>query len=885
MPFGQLGEKMAEVIEKRINVGKTTPMMEQYLDVKRNYEEFILFYRLGDFYECFFDDALIASRELELTLTGRDCGEGRRAAMCGVPFHKSDVYVSKLVERGYKVAICEQVEDPKTATGLVKRDVVRVVTPGTITDGSLLNEGENNYLLAIAFGHGGAGLGFLDISTGTLSATYCEEKSYRDTLLNEIAAYQPREAIINVSREACSEVADFLSDRFNTLITDNARALFDYEIARDRIKTVFGKEAEKLDRPECQMAIGALLAYIKETQKTEVSFVKDINVYTRGQFLEIDVNTKRNLELCEALRTKEKKGSLLWVLDKTKTAMGARLLRSWILKPLLDPLKIGKRQGAVEAFVKNPRARDEVREYLSKILDLERLTAKTVYGTANAKDLKAIGQSLSAIPNLKSLIEKLDCDVISELSRKVDTLPDLAELLDSAIVETPPFSVREGGIIREGFNGDVDYYRSIMENGSSIMESIEEREKNETGIRTLKVGYNKVFGYYIEVSKSFTSSVPDRYIRKQTLTNCERYITQELKDMESTILTAEQKLVELEYMLFTTIRNCVSQKCNELRLAAAFISEIDVYASFAEVASKNSYVCPEVDLSTDIYIKDGRHPVVEKFVKDSYFVPNDTLLDTDQNRMMIITGPNMAGKSTYMRQVAIITLMAQIGSFVPAREARIGIVDKLFTRIGASDDLASGQSTFMLEMCEVAAILKSATKKSLVIYDEVGRGTSTFDGMAIARAVVEYTHSKKMGARTLFATHYHELTDMEAEFSGVVNYNIAAKKRQDSVIFLRKIVRGGTDDSYGIEVASLAGVPSEVVKRAKEILREIEAGQSHAEKAPVARKESDTFDLFMGIEASKDTEAADKIRSLDINTITPIEAMNLLFELKKILSN
>ncbi len=875
---------MAEVIEKRKDVGKTTPMMEQYLEIKREYEDFILFYRLGDFYECFFDDALIASRELELTLTGRDCGEGRRAAMCGVPFHKSDVYVGKLVERGYKVAICEQVEDPKTAQGLVKRDVVRVVTPGTITDNGLLREGENNYLLSIAFGRGGAGLGFLDISTGALSATFCEEKNYADRLLNEIAAYQPKEAIINVSRDAYPELSAFLTDRFHTLITDNVKSFFDYDKARERVKYSFGEEADKLDTPECIMATGALLAYIRETQKTDVSFVKDINVYTHGQFLELDVNTRRNLELCEALRTKEKRGSLLWVLDKTKTAMGARLIRSWILKPLLDPAKITHRQSAVSAFVKNPRVREELREYLSKILDLERLTAKAVYGTANAKDLRAISDSIKTLPTLCSLASDLKCGIINEILGKVDTLPELSELLESAIVDTPPYTVREGGMIREGFNGDVDYYRSIMQNGSSIMESIEEREKNDTGIRTLKVGYNKVFGYYIEVSKSFTSSVPERYIRKQTLTNCERYITQELKEMETTILTAEQKLVELEYMLFTTLRNCVSEKCDKLREAAAFIAELDVYASLAEVASKNSYVCPDVDLSTDIYIKDGRHPVVEKFVTDSYFVPNDTQLDTDKNRMMIITGPNMAGKSTYMRQVAIIALMAQIGSFVPAREARIGIVDKLFTRVGASDDLASGQSTFMLEMCEVASILKNATKKSLVIYDEVGRGTSTFDGMAIARAVVEYTHSKKIGARTLFATHYHELTDMEDNFEGVVNYNIAAKKRGDTVIFLRKIVRGGTDDSYGIEVARLAGVPNEVVRRAKEILLEIEGEKGGFVPTEARANTSSGFDLFSSIEASKDNEAADKIRAVDINTITPIEAMNLLFELKKILS-
>ena len=876
---------MAEVVERRSDLQTVTPMMKQYLEVKADYEGYILMYRLGDFYECFYEDAIIASRELELTLTSRDCGDGKRAAMCGVPFHKSDVYVGRLVEKGYKVAICEQTSDPKDSPGLVTREVVRVVTPGTITDATLLTEGKNNFLLSLCYGISGAALAFIDISTGEISATYITGEDFASKVENEIAAYQPSEAIINLSEGDCREICAFLKDRFSTLVTDGQKRLFDYERARDRVRTVFSKEADKLAEPEMIMSVGAILAYISETQKSDVAFVKDLNVYSNGQYLDIDINTRRNLELSEAMRTKEKRGSLLWVLDKTKTSMGARHLRSWILKPLLNPAHISRRQAAVGDLVKRTVERRELAEILSGMLDLERLTAKAVYGTANAKDLRAICQSIQKLPEIKSLISVFSSDSLKRITTRLDTLDDIYELLSNAIVDDPPFTVREGGMIRPGFNADVDYYRSIKTNGTGIMASIEEREKEATGIRTLKVAYNKVFGYYIEVSKSFINEVPDRYVRKQTLTNCERYITQELKDMESTIFGADEKLVALEFELFSGLRSVISENSDRIRATAALVAELDVYQSFAEVASKNGYVCPEVDLSTEIYIKDGRHPVVEKFVTDSYFVPNDTVLDTDGNRMMIITGPNMAGKSTYMRQVAIITIMAQIGSFVPAREARIGVVDRVFTRVGASDDLASGQSTFMLEMNEVATILKNATKRSLIIYDEVGRGTSTFDGMAIARAVVEYTHSKKIGAKTLFATHYHELTDMEERFEGIVNYNIAAKKRGDSVIFLRKIVRGGTDDSYGIEVAKLAGIPSEVVKRAKEILAEIEKGAviSLPKSAAKASAEPE-FDLFSSIVSSKDSEAADKIRALDINTLTPIEAMNFLFELKKMLT-
>ena len=875
---------MAEVIvlDKRSDLTTVTPMMKQYLDVKSQYEDFILLYRLGDFYECFFEDAVIASRELELTLTGRDCGEGKRAAMCGVPFHKADVYVGRLVEKGIKVAICEQVSDPKESQGLVKREVTRVVTPGTVTDSSLLTEGKNNYLMSVYLSDNVVGIAIADISTGEVSATYSSGKEYLTILRNEIGSYQPSEIIFNCKKSDIPSITAFATERFSSLITDNAARLYGFEKTKELCRRHFKEDADKLDQSEMTMAAGALLAYIEETQKTDITFARGVNVYQRGQYLDLDLNTIRNLELVEAMRVKSKKGSLLWVLDKTKTAMGARLLNSWVLRPLIDPVRISHRQSAVKDLYADRRGRDELSELLADMKDIERLTAKAVYGTANARDLKAISESIRRLPDIKALISTFKSSVFKEITKNLDTLDDIFALLDAAIDDNPPLTIREGGMIKKGFNADIDYYRSIKNGGTEIMASIEQREKEATGIKTLKVNYNKVFGYYIEVSKSFVDQVPGRFVRKQTLTNCERYITQELKEMENTIFNADEKLVTLEYQIFDSLRALIEDNRERIRRAAGLIAEIDVYRSLAEVASKNNYVCPEVDMSTDIIIKDGRHPVVEKFVKDSYFVPNDTTLDTSKNKVMIITGPNMAGKSTYMRQVAIITVMAQIGSFVPAREARIGVVDKVFTRVGASDDLASGQSTFMLEMSEVATILKNATSRSLIIYDEVGRGTSTYDGMSIAQAVVEYTHSKKIGAKTLFATHYHELTDMEDKLDGIVNYNIAAKKRGDSITFLRKIVRGGTDDSYGIEVAKLAGVPSDVVKRAKEILAEIESDKPvvRAER----REEPQGFDLFTNIEASKESEVVDRLREADLNTLTPIEAMNLLFELKKSLS-
>ena len=873
----------AIVIEKRSELTTVTPMMKQYLEIKAEYEGYILFYRLGDFYECFFEDAVVASKVLDLVLTGRECGDGKRAAMCGVPFHKADVFVGKLVENGYKVGICEQVEDPKQAVGLVKREVIRVVTPGTVTDAELLREGQNNFLASIYLSKDGAGLCFADISTGDVFTTYIDGNDTVQRLKNELSAYMPSEAIINSSGEDCAEIVEFLGEKSGTLVNTGMRRLFAYEKCREHVKKVFADEIDRLATPEHIMAVGALVTYIKETQKSEITFAREINVYSKGQYLELDYNTRRNLELTESMRNKEKRGSLLWVLDKTKTAMGARLLRSWLLKPLLNPVQISKRQCAVSDLVKNRMLRDELTDLLSNTLDIERFTAKAVYGTANAKDLRAIFISIERLPEIKALLMQKS-ENLKDIASRIDTLDDISELLGKAIVDNPPYTIREGDMIRPGFNSDVDYYRSIRDNGEEIMRSIEQKEREETGIKTIKVDYNKVFGYYIEVTKSFIDQVPDRYVRKQTLTNCERYITGELKEMENTIFGAEEKIVNLEYELFCGLRSVIAENNDRIRKTAALIAEIDVYRSFAEIADKNGYVCPEVDLSHDLIIKDGRHPVVEKFVTDSYFVPNDTTLDVTDNKVMIITGPNMAGKSTYMRQVAIITIMAQIGSFVPAKDARIGIVDRVFTRVGASDDLASGQSTFMLEMNEVANILKNATKRSLIIYDEVGRGTSTFDGMAIARSVVEYTYSKKIGAKTLFATHYHELTDMEDAFPGIVNYNIAAKKRGDSITFLRKIVRGGTDDSYGIEVAKLAGVPNEVVKRAREILKDIEEGSHIAVGHNVVKKDNDV-DLFAGFISSVNDEVAEKLKSIDINTTTPIEAMNILFELKKMLKD
>lgn len=855
-----------------------TPMMEQYFEIKNKYKDFLLFYRLGDFYEMFFDDAILASRELELTLTGRDCGEEERAPMCGVPFHSAESYIGRLIEKGYKVAICEQLEDPSLAKGLVRRDVIRVITPGTLIESDLLSEARNNYLCAIYYDAEETGVCFADVSTGQAFATSFSGKEMLSKLNIELSTYKPSEIIINTPIDVLADKGQFMKEAVTSQISDNQSFRFDYSASYNSVREKFESERISWENKKSVIcAIGGLLNYISEMQKTDSTNIKDLKVYTTGQFMEIDVNSRRNLELCETMRTKEKRGSLLWVLDKTKTAPGARLLRQWVEHPLLKSSLILKRQSAVEELYKNYIKRQELETLLSGVLDLERLLTKIIYGTANGKDLRAVCSTISVFPEIKALVADCKSEELRKVFENFDTLSDIYNLINKSICEDAPFSVRDGGIILAGYNDEVDRLRSVMTDGHSWIEEITQRERELTGIKTLKINYNKVFGYYIEVTKSLISMVPDRYIRKQTLANCERYITQELKDVEATILGAADRVCTLEYNLFQEIRQSIANESERIRKSANLVATLDVYNSLACVAAKNNYIKPEIDDSSVIDIKDGRHPVVEQFVKDTYFVPNDVYLDTNANRLMLITGPNMAGKSTYMRQVALIVVMAQIGSFVPASDARIGIVDKVFTRVGASDDLASGQSTFMLEMNEVAYILRNATQKSLIIYDEVGRGTSTFDGMSIARAIIEYTNGKKIGAKTLFATHYHELTSMEDEFSGIVNYNIAAKKRGDDIIFLRKIIRGSTDDSYGIEVAKLAGLPNEVIKRAKEILSTVEkTSRSLTTSSSNIKEELDSLITF---EDLTERSVIDDIKKVDINSMTPVEAMNLLFEL------
>ena len=859
-----------------------TPMMEQYFEIKNQYKDYLVFYRLGDFYEMFFEDAKTASRELELTLTGRDCGEAERAPMCGIPFHSSEGYIARLIEKGYKVAICEQMEDPSKAKGLVKRDIVRIVTPGTLLEPSMLTEKKNNYICALCLGEASFGLCFADVSTAEVSVTEISGDNMLARLQSELGTYAPSEVIVDLPREDAMVITEFIQNRVGAMLSDNEAGRFDYDISRERVQRQFGDRLPTgfVDSRPMVSAVGALLDYIADMQRNDISYIKELNVYSDGQYMDMDINTRRNLELTETLRNKEKRGTLLWVLDRTHTAPGARLLRSFVEHPLLSSREIAARQGAVEELFGNFMLREDIGAALSGVLDLERLITRIVYGTANAKDLRAVATTAALLPEIRALLSSCRDAELRRIYDGLDDLQDIYAMIDAAIDENPPFVLREGGLIKPGYNADVDYLRSVMSDGKSWIERVAAEEREKTGIRTLKIGYNKVFGYYIEVSKSFVDQVPDRYIRKQTLTNGERYITEELKDMEATILGAADKVCSLEYELFQEIRAKVADAGERIQRVANRLAELDVYLSFADVAAKNKYVRPEVDNSDEVRIKDGRHPVVEQFVRDTYFVPNDALLDTTANRVMLITGPNMAGKSTYMRQVALIVLMAQIGSFVPAAEARIGIVDKLFTRVGASDDLASGQSTFMLEMNEVAYILRNATRRSLIIYDEVGRGTSTFDGMSIARAIVEYTNSRKVGAKTLFATHYHELTSLEAEMPGVVNYNIAAKKRGDSITFLRKIVRGSTDDSYGIEVAKLAGLPQEVIRRAKEVLAEVEE-TARVLRAPSMEAAPKVDDSLITMEDCVNEQIIEELKNTDINTLSPYEAMTFLFDLKK----
>ena len=857
-----------------------TPMMLQYHKIKADHPDCILFFRLGDFYEMFNEDAKTASKELELTLTSRDRSRPpeERTPMCGVPYHAAEAYISRLIAKGYKVAICEQMEDPAQAKGLVDRDIIRIVTPGTVIEETMLEEGKNNFLCALCLTGDRAGLCFADLSTGEVSATGFDGPGWREHAENELGRYSPREVVL--SREAVEDkvLTSFLEQRLACRTETGCTAAFDPDRATLAVEKQFGPDHGLPEGPVFQAA-GALMSYLVETQKTDLSHLSAVNYYTTGEFMELDLTARRNLELTETLRGSEKRGSLLWVLDKTGTPMGHRLIRSWLERPLLSPVQIGKRQGAVGDLVNDSVTRQELSRELKEVTDLERLIGRVVYGTAGGRDLVSLSRGLGKLPALRLLLSPFSSALLTVLRDSLDDLPQLRGLIDETFVEEPPFSVREGGFIRPGADPEVDRLRGILTGGKDMVAAMEAQEKEKTGIKSLKVGYNKVFGYYIEVSKANSALVPDAYIRKQTLVNCERYITPELKEMENTILSAQDQLTALEYQIFCRVRQAAAERVADIQRSAAAVGQVDVLCSFARVAAENGYCMPQVDLSDVIEITEGRHPVVERAAKNSLFVPNDTHMDGKEDMCAIITGPNMAGKSTYMRQVALIVLMAQMGSFVPAKAARIGIVDRVFTRIGASDDLSAGQSTFMVEMNEVAELLKNATSKSLLILDEIGRGTSTYDGMAIARSVLEYCADKKrLGCKTLFATHYHELTALEGEIPGVKNYNIAAKKRQDDIIFLRKIVRGGAEASYGIEVAKLAGVPERVISRAKVILSELEAqGGPVGRAGPEAAAAPPQFSL----EDMSARAVTDRLRAADIDTLTPIEAMNLLYQLKK----
>jgi len=851
-------------------------MMKQYFKIKEQNKDSILFFRLGDFYEMFYDDAKIASKELELTLTGRDCGQAERAPMCGVPFHSCEGYIARLVAKGYKVAICEQTEDPATAKGLVKRDIIRVITPGTVMESSMLDEGRNNYICCMFSDSKKIGLCFCDISTGELYATEISGSDSVNSLTSQLASYNPREILIGGDIVKIKSLPAFIKSKLSAGVEMLRDESFDNKVCAEIVKAQFGEEMQCISDSQVLIsAIGALINYLKETQKNGLERINKIELYSDKQYMNLDYNTQRNLELTATMLNKEKRGSLLWVLDKTKTAMGKRLIRSWLEHPLLNVSAINNRQSAVEELVNNNMLRLDIMDALSGIFDIERLMTRIVYGSANGRELRSLAAALQKLPQLSELVADCSAKYLKKVYKEIDLLEDIYNLIDSAIVEEPPFSVREGGMIKKGYNPDLDILLTDMNDSKGILARIEAEQREKTGIPKLRVGYNKVFGYYIEVTNSYKDLVPETYIRKQTLTNCERYITQDLKDIEGRILGAKDRSVAMEYTLFDNVRKTVADNLERIQRTAKAIAVLDVLVSLANVAADNRYVRPEVNLSTVIRLKDSRHPVVEALLTDTPFVPNDVYLDSAGERVAIITGPNMAGKSTYMRQVALIVLMAQMGSFVPASSATIGVVDSIFTRVGASDDLASGQSTFMVEMSEVANIVKSATSKSLLILDEIGRGTSTFDGMSIARAVLEYcADHKKLGAKTLFATHYHELTVMQDLLDGVKNYSIAVKKRGDDITFLRRIIPGGADDSFGIEVAKLAGLPNSIINRAKEILKELESGSN----APTVIKEK-SEDMQMSL-ISNDNAVVERLSEVDLNTLTPIEAINLLYELK-----
>ena len=883
-----------------IDLSQLSPMMQHYMETKKEYPDCVLFYRLGDFYEMFFDDALTVSKELEITLTGKDCGLSERAPMCGVPFHALDSYLYRLVQKGYKVAIAEQMEDPRQAKGLVKREVIRVVTPGTITSSQVLDETKNNYLMGIVYMDGIYGISTADISTGDFMVT--EVDSDRE-LFDEINKFSPSEIICNNAFYMSGVDMDELKNRYQVVISALDSRFFGEESCRRilmehfKVGALVGLGLE--DYATGIIAAGAVMQYIYETQKSTLEHITTITPYSTGQYMVIDTSTRRNLELVETMREKQKRGTLLWVLDKTKTAMGARLLRACIEQPLIHRDEIIKRQNAVEELNMNYISREEICEYLNPIYDLERLIGRISYKTANPRDLIAFRSSLEMLPYIKRILGEFNSELLAELGRELDPLQDIFQLIGDAIVEDPPITVREGGIIKDGYNQEADMLRHAKTEGKNWLAELEAKEKEKTGIKTLKVKFNKVFGYYFEVTNSFKDQVPDYYIRKQTLTNAERFTTDELKQLEDIIMGAEEKLVSLEYDLFCEVRDKIGAEVIRIQKTAKSIAGIDVFCSLSVVATRRNYVKPSINDKGVIQIKNGRHPVVEQMMRDDMFVANDTFLDNGKNRLSDITGPNMAGKSTYMRQVALIVLMAQLGSFVPAQEADIGICDRIFTRVGASDDLASGQSTFMVEMTEVANILRNATRNSLLVLDEIGRGTSTFDGLSIAWAVIEHiSNSKLLGAKTLFATHYHELTELEGTIAGVKNYCIAVKEQGDDIVFLRKIVRGGADKSYGIQVAKLAGVPDSVIARAKEIAEELSDADITARAKEIAEISSnitqhkavpkpDEVDLqqLSFFDTVKDDDIIRELDSLELSTMTPLDAMNTLYRLQTKLKN
>lgn len=892
----------AENTRKMNNTNTFTPMMKKYLETKEQYKDCILFYRLGDFYEMFFDDAITVSRELEITLTGKSCGQEERAPMCGVPYHAVDGYLTRLVAKGYKVAICDQVEDPKQAKGLVKREVTRIVTPGTILDAQAIDETKNNYIMCIVYIADRYGVSIADITTGDYFVTELPDSG---KLKDEIYRFMPSEIICNEAFYMSGLDLEDLKERFHMAVYSLESWYFDDASCRGKLMEHFKVSSLAglgLADYDCGViSAGALLQYLLETQKNDLSHMTHITPYTTGKYMVLDSSTRRNLELCETLREKQKRGSLLWVLDKTKTAMGARTLRKFIEQPLIEKEEILRRLDAVEELKQSAISREEIREYLSPVYDLERLITRITYGTANPRDLTAFAGSLSMLPPIRYLLEEMQSALLKEIYTELDPLEDLCELVQNAIAEEPPIAMKEGGIIRDGYHEEVDTLRRAKSEGKDWLAKLEQEEREKTGIKNLKIKYNKVFGYYLEVTNSYKDLVPDYYTRKQTLANAERYITPELKELEDTILGAEDKLYALEYELYCSVRDTIAAEVKRIQATAKAIASLDVFASLALVAERNNYVRPKINKSGKIDIKDGRHPVVEQMIPDGTFICNDTVLDDKKQRVSIITGPNMAGKSTYMRQAALIVLMAQIGSFVPAAKADIGLVDRIFTRVGASDDLASGQSTFMVEMTEVANILRNATSKSLLILDEIGRGTSTFDGLSIAWAVVEYiSDSKLLGAKTLFATHYHELTELEGKIDNVNNYCIAVKEKGDNIVFLRKIVKGGADKSYGIQVAKLAGVPDLVIERAKEIVEELvdeditirvseiaANGKESVLKKKAKPQKYDEMDLaqFSLFDTVKDDDVLEELKNIDVGNLTPIDALNTIYRLQNKLKN